>query len=219
VANKNKLFISRLILNPESSHVQSDMRDLYCLFYHLKSGFKIYENREKASMLYRIEETDNPQVDGIQILVQSTVPPIWNELSNFDSFLIKKPFVKEIDNVRIQNDASYHFILNASPTELSRDKRIVRLHYDQLLRWILNKGDRSGFYVEKDEIQIKRFPPSVAIKNKGGQISNLNINIVKYSGILHVINGELLVEALINGIGRGAEFGCGLLSIASKSSI
>lgn len=210
------LYISKIFLNLESYYVQEDLKDRYLLYSNLRKAFSVYDYREQAKILYRIDEQADPFINGIPILVQSTVLPIWTHLSKLDSYFIKEPITKEVNNIKISDEMDFQFVLHASPVQVSREKHLLRLHNDQLLRWIVNKGDLNGFYIEKDEIQIKKFPPAVAVKSKGGQTSNLNISIVEYSGILHVNNKILFTNAMINGIGRGKEFGCGLLSIASR---
>lgn len=215
MADQFKLYISKLQLNKESSSVQEDLQDLYRLHERLRNAFDSYNCKEKISMLYRVENGHNPAVDGIQIHVQALVCPLWDELSNETDYFLKPPLTSKIENIRIRNEASYHFLIHASPTEMSKNNKVVRLHYDQLLRWIIAKGDLCGFYVEKDEIKIQQLPSTIAVKVKNGERTDLNINTVRYSGILHVSDEVRLSDAMKFGIGRGLEFGCGLLSLAS----
>lgn len=210
-----KLFVSSVVLNPKSSTVQSDLSDLYSLHRRLIKAFHVYACKEKVSMLYRIGLPMDQTIVGIPILVQSMVKPIWDELLDLPDYFFTRPTINEIERIEIQNDSTYYFKINAGPSRLSADHKVVRLYHDQLLRWIVNKGILHGFYVEKDEISIKKLPTMTAIKVKNNEKSVLKIDLIEYTGSLHVVNKTLLTDALFNGIGRGTEFGCGLISLAS----
>jgi CRISPR-associated protein Cas6/Cse3/CasE subtype I-E len=208
----SNFFISQIIINPKIKNVQDDILDLSCLNRRLKNAFRIYDCREKVSMLYRIDTMNDIE---IRLLVQSAVRPNWDELIQENNYLLQNPIIQETGRIKIVEDLDYQFKLHASPTYLSKDKKIVRMHYDQLFTWIFEKGIQNGFYVEKDEILITQLPNRTAIKTKGIEKKKINIAVVEFVGVLHVINKNLLFNGLLNGIGRGSEFGCGLLSISS----
>lgn len=212
----NRMVISKLLLNPISVDVQNDLSDLYCLHNRLKMSFASQAIREKISMLFRIDFASTPLASGIPIIIQSLVFPDWKKFDNQRNYLLAEPFTKEINNFDITKDFTYRFLLNASPSYLSKDKKIICLHRnDQLLQWIVDEGEKNGFMVEKDEINIKQLQPMIAIKKKAEGESKITVNLVEYSGLLHVFNKYKLTNAIFNGIGRGKDFGCGLLSIAS----
>lgn len=213
----NKLIVSRIHLNPFSQKAKNDMSNLYDLHKSLMTAFPRNNPQDNCSMLFRIEDCLNPESEGMPILIQSNAYPNWSELNKVAGYFFRKPITKEIDNIDLRRDCEYRFLLRANPARRSRDNaKIVGLHSNvELIQWVNNKGLKHGFQVDENELVIKKLPSLHASKIEGGAEEKILINYVEYSGFLQVTKINELTQALFTGVGRGTDFGCGLLSLAS----
>lgn len=226
------MYLSRLILNPQSRQVQHEVSDPYEMHRTISRAFPAgmfkmeRQNPDSSGVLFRV---DSQPVTGLPlILVQSTLRPDWSTLINGrKDYLsragdlppgVENPAVKQLD-LNLRAGQVLIFRLRANPT-VKKD----RPGYDQ--------GRRVGLYREEEQSDwlSRKFAAagsqlfSLQINNKNNQTGKLftekepdrrvRFFSVQFDGQLRVVDPDLLLYAVHTGIGPSKGFGCGLLSLA-----
>jgi len=155
------MFLSRLILDPESRQVSSELAHPYEMHRTLMQAFNNYpidkkENaREKFEVLFRADIDDQRNL--VVTYVQSNVEPEWSFLTNKDCYLFTdfdqpNPACKNIAGnfERLQNGQVLSFRLRANPTKrigrvikgdaTLKGKRVGLLREEEQIDWLIRKG-------------------------------------------------------------------------------
>jgi CRISPR system Cascade subunit CasE len=81
----------------------------------------------------------------------------------------------------------------------------------QTKNWLNERSKDWGFTVDVDELIVEGYTQH---RLNGGKLNkNIQISSLDYYGILEIIDEKLMLNALLNGIGKAKAFGCGLLLI------
>lgn len=209
------MYLSRLILNVRHRQVRTDLARPYELHRTLLRAFpdRMAEGAER--LLYRVEQA--PGRPEPFILVQSYLEPDWGALPLgylVESREMPNPAVKAID-FALRAGEMLNFRLLANPTKrLSRSlaygreksKRVGLYREEEQLAWLERKGQQHGFQV--------LYAVAARQERYEDHVHQLTIHTVQFDGYLSVTDPTLLHTAVINGIGSGKAFGCGLLSLA-----
>ena len=238
-----EIYLTKMILNPQSRKVWNDLGNLQELHRTVSSAFPKIENdealphherktpRNEFNLLHRLDF--NRKSGTAVLLIQSTVEPDWSFL---DSSYANEFQCKTVHDKyeRIENGMNLLFRLQANPTKRvgksdtiaeakfkeSKIRRRVELRTDEeKLGWLQRKGAESGFQLAK--VRIKDRVDNVSSIEQG-KISFskkrksplLTFSAVVFEGILQVIDANKFREALVRGIGTGKAYGFGLLSVA-----
>lgn len=116
---------------------------------------------------------------------------------------------------RLEIDQRWSFRLTANPTHTAGGKRFAHVTVAQQQQWLLDRAGRSGFRVAEtvagdcDLVIVDR-----VVHRFDRQGSTVTLSTATYDGALVVTDPAALRRALINGIGRGKAYGCGLLTLA-----
>lgn len=149
--------------------------------------------REAGKILYRYEDAPNEAF----IIVRSAIAP--SEEHN-----IKKI---EEDFTYFEKGSIVKFRTSLSPVKRVRQKESFYTGEDDLEEWFNNKA--SDFFEDTNILNIEEKTVYRTSKR-----SNKNfIKIAQFDGFATVKDSDLLNEALINGIGRNKNYGCGLLTL------
>lgn len=219
------MYLSKIDLDLTKSGVRGDLGDGHRLHQKVMLGFPDRsqpsdnpknECRKDWQILYRLE--------GTTLLVQSGIEPNWDRLP---AGYIPDQIRRELDFQTIQAGELLKFRLLANPVKqrtfdrqdeagqpipktdgsgISQQKTLRRLitkEEDQIL-WLaarLNGAKLEECYVAS--------PSKIKLKNKSSIIRT-----VQFDGTLRIINPHDFVNVLLQGVGRGRSYGCGLLSIA-----
>ena len=212
------IYLSKLILNPASRMVQSELRDPYQMHRTLMRGFN--GNRELANVLYRLDV--NPLSGNLVLLVQSTEEPNWQPLTQIGrgEYLLAPTVYKPV-YLSLQNGQVFRFRLVANPSVKRGGKRHALYKEKDQRHWLETKGTgspeknrpASGFQVLDVDVQPQG--------NRHGRIRlsehekhYITFYPVLFEGTLQVTNSKKFTRALRTGIGPAKAFGCGLLSLA-----
>lgn len=226
------MYLSRLILNPQSRQVQHETSDPYEMHRTISRAFPDgtfhleRQNPDSSGVLFRV---DSQPVTGLPlVLVQSILHPDWSILVNGRKDYLTRasdlppgvdnPAVKQLD-LNLRAGQVLTFRLRANPT-VKKD----RPGFDQ--------GRRVGLYREEEQLDWMRRKLAAAgsqllslqINNKSNQTGKLftekepdrrmRFFSVQFDGQLRVVDPDLLQYAVHTGIGPSKGFGCGLLSLA-----
>jgi CRISPR system Cascade subunit CasE len=216
------MYLSRLILNPQSRQVQRETADPYQLHKTIQSAFP--DKRETSGILHRLDI--RPRTGQIILLVQSQVAPNWEPLTAAGYLLPADPFsgldnpaVKAVE-LPLSAGQILNFRLRANPTikKVRRDEngehrnsnRVPLVHEEKQLGWLQAKATQSGFRVLHATISSQS--EQKGWKQKGER--PVTLFTVQYDGRLQITDAAQFQKALTEGIGPAKAFGCGLLSLA-----
>jgi CRISPR system Cascade subunit CasE len=219
------MYLSRLILNPQSRQVQREMSNIYQMHRTIMSAFPDNLSKEER-VLFRLE-VDNQNT--LRLLVQSQSSPNWDFLSTPPkNYLlpyspdddIPNPAVTEFDlSKSLHPNQTLAFRLRANPTikkDRPGEKQGHRVGiYDEAgqIDWLKHKADLGGFRVlnVRTSQEGKR---SDTIYRQNSAAQKLELLAVQFDGLLQVVDPIKVIETIANGIGSGKGFGFGLLSLA-----
>lgn len=156
VAARSQLYLSRLVLNPRSRQVRSELAHPYEMHRTLMRAFsKAIDNaeaRQKFGILFRVE------ADGLggvpKVYVQSLIEPDWSSLHRLGDYLCKdaampgaswKDIMPAYQN--LHDGQTLRFRLRANPTKRiakqddpMKGKRVELIRENDQLDWLIRKG-------------------------------------------------------------------------------
>ncbi len=212
------IYLSQLILNPASRMAQKESRRPYELHRTLMHGFA--DKRKNGSVLHRLDI--NPYTGMMALLVQSTVEPNWQPLTEIGqgAYLLSPPAWKMVDP-SFQNGQLFQFRLTANPSVKREGKRHALRKEEDQRRWLETKGTGSegkkrpsnGFKIVEMDIHAGSNQHDDIHRDDNNK-HRLTVYTVQFNGRLQITNTEKFKTALEKGIGPAKAFGCGLLSLA-----
>ncbi|MDD5219466.1 MAG: type I-E CRISPR-associated protein Cas6/Cse3/CasE [Candidatus Bipolaricaulis sp.] len=193
-ASLQRAYLSRLLLNPQSRQVRTELAQPYEMHRTLMQAFEGYladgENRgrEKVGMLFRaeVDERDHRVV----VYVQSLMEPEWSFLEDFGEYLLDTAegptaICKDVSKAygQLLDRQTLAFRLRANPTKrigsdaehggLLAGKRVGLLREEKQIAWLARKGATAGFELLRAECPhpqegVQRVP-SVTARVEGRQ--------------------------------------------------
>ncbi len=244
VAATDALYLTRLLLNPRSRQVMSELAHPYEMHRTLTRAFPGESDGGPGRVLFRLEEdrlSERPMV-----LVQSEKNPTWSFLDGLSDYLTGD--VETPKNIMpayqsLHNKQILRFRLRANPTKRiatqddpMKGKRVELARENEQIEWLMRKGlEREkgvpgGFELLLREVRdtrgevrlLPRVDVSTEGKQKGhkryGASGHVTTHLaVLFEGLLRVTDKDGFLETLIRGIGSGKAFGFGLLSVAPSA--
>lgn len=231
-----RLYLSRLLLNPRSRQVQSELAHPYQMHRTISRAFstvKFTEN-QPSGVLFRLDR--EPRSGLLTLLVQSQQPPDWTYLLQGRDYLLPEdllpphisanPAVKAV-NLSLRAGQVLFFRLRANPTikkvrrnaDGSRRKnsnRVPLVREEKQIEWLKRKGEQHGFRLR--QVMVSDPQKHLLWKHKPsprtGNVPPITLFTVRFDGVLQITDPEAFAQALRQGIGPAKAFGCGLLSLA-----
>lgn len=177
------LYLSRLLLNPRSGQVQSELARLYEMHRTLMRAFPKSGNeatakaREEFGVLFRADLEEKS--DRVTVYVQSTVKPDWSFLATSHDYLFvdadpPNPACKDISKTcqNLSNGQVFSFRLRANPTKRIgkvikgdpglKGKRVGLLREEEQIAWLIRKGQErekgkpGGFEILMNEVEDQK---------------------------------------------------------------
>lgn len=162
VKTMTPIFLSRLVLNPRSRQVMSEMASPYEMHRTLMHAFPTLPSdsgtkaREEFGVLFRADPDDFAGL--IKVYVQSLVEPDWSFLNALDDYLMTdtgmpgyehKNIAAVFQNIR--GGQVFSFCLRANPTrriakqdDPMKGKRVELVREEDQLEWLMRKGSGNG---------------------------------------------------------------------------
>lgn len=202
------MYLSRLMLDPRNARARRDLGNVYDMHRSLTRAFASDNTTSVSRFLWRLEA--DAAWAKPQLLVQSAQEPDWAVLQVQTGYLRQAPEQRQIDMRHlVAGIGSLRFRLRANPTVTRNERRQGLLHEPQQIAWLQRQGERHGFTVEQclvtDTCRLEA--------GDGKGTKNIVLLQACFEGFLRVDNTERLHHALLQGIGPGKAFGCGLLSL------
>jgi len=202
------MYLTRLTLDPRSAQARCDLADAYEMHRTLARAFVADEHSAPARFLWRLEAGNNAWATPV-VLVQSALAGDWSGLQALPNYLQREVESKPLHLQEwIEGGARYRFRLQANPTVTRQGKRYGLVGEEEQLAWLNRQGERHGFGIEAALVTAS----DVLASRKGD--SRISLQRVCFEGRLQVRELTAFSRALMQGIGPGKAFGCGLLSVA-----
>lgn len=207
------MYLTRLRLDPHNAQARRDLADPYDMHRTLVRAFVRDEREAPPRILWRLEPSQ--AWDDAVVLVQSRDAGDWSFLAGSPGYLQAAEDAlcsKAFEPAGLaQQGAVVRFRLAANPTVTRAGKRIGLVGEDSQLEWLGRQGQRHGFDLRS------------ALVCAGGRLhgrkgsTRMTVLRVLFEGFLEVRDTESLTRAIVDGIGPGKAFGCGMLSLARPS--
>lgn len=224
------MFLSRLLLNPKSKQVRSELANPYEMHRTVMHAFEgVTELAERV--LFRAEEQEETGIP--VLLVQSISKPDWAFLSSPNrnylhplntglSLVDENPSVKCFD-LLIHAGQHLVFRLRANPTvkktindgEGQRKTRLGIVHEEDQLVWLERKLESAGAILISTRTSNQKMVEGAL--NRGNKHHKLTYLSVQFDGLLQVNDTDKFYESFRNGIGSGKGLGFGMLSLAKPN--
>lgn len=215
------MYLSRLILNPQSRQVQRELADIYQMHRTILSAFPL-ELPQGERILYRLEE----RTERLTLLVQSQNEPDWEKIADprkgyllTEQFLPtgwENPAVKPLD-LKFSPGQELAFRLLVNPTKKKKvdgkdnGQRVGIYKEEEQLNWLKRKIEDAGCMLL--EARTSQHSKMHGSRFEDGQKHNLTYSAVQFDGLLEVVDTDKLLIAIKHGIGSGKGLGFGLLSL------
>ena len=204
------MYLSKLVLNPASRRVRTEIGRPYELHRTLMQAFPPAEEGP-GRVLFRLDISKESNT--LTLLVQSEKEPDWRSLENAGNFLSERAQSKHF-SPSFRNGQPCRFRLRANPTVKRQGKRFGIVKEDEQLAWLHRKGAAGGFEPESVVVSPERKMQD-KMTDRARTPHNLTLIAVRFDGFLKVRDPEVFHTTLSHGIGSGKGFGFGLLSVAS----
>lgn len=227
------MFLSRLVLEPRSRHVQRDLGDCHQMHRTIMAGFPHVEGdsgRAHFGVLFRVEP--EPFLDRPVVLVQSRNEPDWSRLARgylADLGQTPNPASRPLAAVygALEAGRRLRFRLRANVTKkVGVDGRAngarVELRGDEAkIEWLERRAASGGFALVSvrgaanvPDVRIVTEPKQAGRQAAPSNGASLTFGSVLFEGRLDVTDAELFRRTLSAGIGPAKAYGFGLLSLA-----
>lgn len=228
------LHLSRCYFDNHRREVVQDLSNCESLHRRIMQVFPQHTpygaGRTLDQVLYRIEEVNQRPA----LLVQSSHKADWEQLPA--GYFLEEPHQIEItaayENLTIGQELRFRLLANPSKriSEKNTDhaamagKRVELQREEDQLHWLQKKGQDHGFTLKTLDphkqilaVEAQALTKISGYKKIGDRRSTITLGTVLFEGRLQITDLILFQNALIQGIGHGKAYGCGLLSIAKLS--
>ncbi len=206
------MYLSRLMLNPRSRRVRSEVASLYELH---RTVMRAFPEVNSQRVLFRLDERRD--TGALELLVQSEERPDYGWLlePRARDYLARphdpsrdiKPFLPQLSAGQV-----LAFRLRANPAFKRGGVRLGLLREEEQRTWLERKGRTGGF--APLSVRIVREGIRTSTVRRGPTTQRLSHLSVRYDGTLAVLDAARLLDTLRSGIGPAKGFGFGLLSLA-----
>lgn len=206
-------WLTRIVPDPRDRAVRRDLSDaseLHRTLMRLVPDGLGPAARSSAGMLFRVETVRQ----GSRVLVQTAVAPETSNLPQGYGSVRSKDIAAVLDTLASGLAVRYRIAANPSKRlprgwagESGRPGEVVPLRGAAADDWWAGRAADHG--LELRSLLSRPLPDA-----RGGGARRIRHAVTQFDGIAVVKEPEAVREAVLNGIGRGKSYGCGLLSLA-----
>ncbi|WP_182170562.1 type I-E CRISPR-associated protein Cas6/Cse3/CasE [Flaviflexus equikiangi] len=221
------MYFSRLQINSRRREARKLLANPRAMHAAVESSFPPVDGTPaKERVLWRVDETGS----GATLYVVSPRKPDMAhivEAAGWDTSPSESlAYGKFLD--RIENGQEYQFRVTVNPVKRlrvqgGRGKLVPHVTEAQQLDWFYARQDRWGFKVlataEGEDSPLAKVVKradrafSKGASDRTTRVTQRHVTIV---GDLEVVDADLLRLSLIEGLGRGKAYGCGLMTLSRK---
>lgn len=232
------MYLTRMYLNGRRRQTMRFLRDPQAMHAAVESAFPPDSDEQNSRLLWRIDTT---QTDTKLFIVSSRVPSLEHvqEQAGWDTEATWE--TKSYDQLltRLMRGQRYGFRLTANPvhTVTGDDgvkRKLAHVTVAQQLAWLGDRASTLGVQFlgsdqeppAADDALVDVEPsqgPHVAegikvsaretLRFRRGQ-HQVTLARAQFDGAFEVVDVEQLRDVLVNGVGRGKAYGCGLMTLA-----
>ena len=211
------LWLARMRLDLRDRHVRNDLADVVRLHQRVMSLFPdgLGERaRQKAGVLFRLDELPG---NVVTLLVQSRLEPNPDKLPpGYKNFQTRK-LTPLLDALSPGMTVFYRLVGNPVKRLLKdqghhRARQIVALSGAAADEWWRRRAEAAG--LAPISARSVRLDTRLGTKTKDEKSHTVRHAATRFDGVAIVKDVDAAREAVINGIGKGKSYGCGLLSLA-----
>ncbi|MBN6054470.1 type I-E CRISPR-associated protein Cas6/Cse3/CasE, partial [Nonomuraea sp. RK-328] len=207
-------WLARIVLDPRSRAAQRDLRDAEALHKRVMSlvpdGLG-EQARVKASVLFRYDETS---AVGPHLLIQTGLPIDTAHLPKQYGSLAVRDLTPLLDALHADMTVRYRIIGNTVKRlgrTAERAGKLVALRGAEAEQWWHARAESNGLLLRT---LIPTSLPDIRGKGKG----SVRHAVTRFDGVALVKDPELVRRAVVEGVGKGKAYGCGLLSLAPMAT-
>lgn len=211
------MFFSKMTFNTTNLPYESIGNEY---FVHQMIWMAFSDNQDrKRDFLYRIEHSDKPPV----VYAVSERSPFQS--TRFWSIETKK-YQPQIfiglqlgfqlrANPTFKREGKRHDVVMDNKINIKKEAgnksntRISEIMYTAGQEWLTSKSIKNGFQV--CQLRVDGYRQHRLYKNNGRQ--EIKYSTIDFTGILTVVDKELFLKSLFQGVGPAKGFGCGLLMV------
>lgn len=169
------------------------------------------------SVIYLVS-TRKPEYEGnVWEIISKTYNPVLQE-GEYLSFLLRvNPVVTktEPDPERKRIRHRHDVVMDAKRRLVEANSfspmNMADLVQQESVRWLSQRGERMGFAVVQGRVTARGYRRMEF--SQGRKKNNISISVVDLEGILKVIDPNLFLKTLGEGVGPAKGFGCGLMMV------
>lgn len=173
---------------------------------------------ERTRKLWRVDELSGEYY----LIVLSENKPDFEKLEKYGvkNTAESKNYERLLDSIKPGMRARFKIELNTvysttKNAEKGKRGRVVPVPHEKLGVFFLDRTEKNGFSVNKNELAITNIGKKLFRRKKEDGEKETRVNLVSatFEGILTVTDEERFRETLVMGIGRKKAYGFGLLTI------
>lgn len=215
------MYLSRVKIDANNRKKLKELNHLGAYHSWVEDSFP--EEREKTKnertrKLWRVDELRGEYY----LIVLSENKPDFEKLEKYGvkNTAESKSYERLLDSIKPGMRARFKIKLNtvysnAKNAEKGKRGRVVPVPHEKLGEFFLDRSEKNGFSVNKNELAITNIGKKLFRRKKEGGEKETRVNLVSatFEGILTVTDEERFRETLVMGIGRKKAYGFGLLTI------
>ena len=193
-------------LSIKSNSYENKIIDFSNAYEWHKYLWRLFPGRpdDKRDFLFR---WDNNSDKSVIHLLSKCEPKTLPKLGNWTTKKIFFPFQRG-DFFQFQIRINPVKVICPEGKESRKRKRVPLFENSQIVSWFEKKGLQNGFKIFSEKIRLEKSPPIFCYKLKSERSFHHNVDI---TGILQVVEEDLFLQAITQGIGKGKAIGFGLL--------
>ena len=201
-------------LNLAHAEVQRDLLDCQAMHRRVMRMFAhVNAPRDVNEILYRIDR-NGPHWDLIVQSVALADPQVLPAGYVTATVRHRSDMLADLQQVQVGQRLLFGLVANVSKRDNESRKRITVRGFAAQRDWLLRKGLDHGFALVEDDTALV----PLAIEAESALVGNhrngsLLFVPVRFSGTLTVTHPQVLVQAVVQGIGSAKAYGCGLLTV------
>lgn len=209
------MYLSRVEINPFRRETIRAFSSPQIIHAAVMASFPSFGSNP-GRVMWRIDKVGS----STYLIVQSSIKPDFNHI--IDQFgrpeSERKWDVMDYDTFLsgLENGQIWRFRLKVNPTyslsqaDGKRGKIVAHVTAEQQISWMISKAKKYGFDILDETIVLKHRDVKTFDRDK----QKITLSTATFEGVLQIKDVEAIRHSIINGIGRGKAYGCGLLSLA-----
>lgn len=225
-------YFSRILLNPQRREARKLIASPQAMHAAIEAAFPPdVQASPDSRVLWRLDVQGNAYT----LYIQSPEEPDLRHLQESSGWESRPGETAHLGKLlaKLENGQSWGFRYTGNPVKSlpvedgKRGKVVPHVTAEQQLGWLLHKSTQWGFTIETDQ---ETGTPLVNVTSRNdqrfsrrnphedGKRRDITLRKAQFDGVLTITDAELFKNSMLNGMGKGKAYGCGLITLKSVSS-